>query len=232
VSLLTASALIAGSCGELSAMVVYNNSVNDLNIDFDTGGAQWEDQIELKTGAPQYMTQFTLQYWGTGVWDGDEQIQIRFYANDGSTWDSTPYQMPNSLIFDTGRFDIEKPRTMEPWANRGTLLLGEEYFGGGRYVPEEFTWSVQFFGIENERGEFAGVSLYNPVTVGWNYPDAWIKNGSSWELRLADSVERPLDFAAVALAVVPEPSQYALLFGPLCLMYGIWRRVQQQRKSN
>lgn len=187
------STLLAGFSSQ--ADIVYDNSSNDLNTRFNPDVAQVGDQIIL-TGSGLTLTNFTFQYWGTGF-GGNELAQIRFYNNDGTNFIAGA-PVPNTQFFDSGQFAI---------GGTARATLSFDLTGLGIVATNNtFTWSVQFFNVNNT-SEKAGVDLYSPPTVGQNYSDYWEANGGGWSLK---SGPQDMSFAA-RVSAVPEPSILALL---------------------
>jgi hypothetical protein len=193
------------------ADVVYNNSTNDLGIRFNIGTAEVGDEIVL-AGTARLITNFVFQYWGENF-SGNEAARVRFYANDGTNAPAgTNILVPKTLLYDSGTFSV-------PATPRSTLIFDQSTLGGGVWVPDSFTWSVQFFGIED--GESAGVDLYSPPTVGGNYLEFWENAGSfDWQYRsiVFNGTNVPANFGAFVEAV-PEPS--ALSLAMLALAFGL-----------
>ena len=197
-------ALIA-TAGAQPAQVIFNNSTNDLGVRFNPGTAEVGDQIKLG-GDPAFrnLTLFTFEYWGTNTANpsalsGDVKAQVRFYLNDGV--DFNTYASPGTKFWDSGLFDIN------PTERSQLVFTGGTDFGGGALVlpAEEFTWTVQFFGMDLT--DSVGLDLYSPPTVGQDYPDYWSYNGSSW-LLLTNQIG-PMSFGAT-MSAVPEPSSMML----------------------
>jgi hypothetical protein len=171
--------------------IVYDNSTGDLTTRFNPGLYEVGDEI-LLGGTARLVTTFIFQYYGENF-SGNEEARVRFYKNDGPNSPSGPAE-PGTLLFDSGLFSIIP-------TNRATL----HFTGLSVLVPDSFTWTVQFSGIA--AGESAGVDVYSPPTVGFNYDDYWDNTGSGWQLR-TNGV--PLNFAA-RIEAVPEPSSVALI---------------------
>jgi hypothetical protein len=191
---ITGGVLLAGCISALAqGVTAYDNSTTDLHIRFDPGTAEVGDQIILATG-PSLVTQFSLQYWGTGF-SGTETAQVRFYANDGALYGANA-RMPGTLLWNSSAFPIT--------ATERSRLTFSGDLGAGVSVPASFTYSVQFGGLG--AGANAGLDLYSPPGIGNNYPDYWHNTGgSAWELRTGAN---PMDFGATLM--VPEPGTLAL----------------------
>lgn len=186
------------------ATVIYNNSTNDLQTRFAYSGNELGDEIVL-AGTDRYLTNFSFEFFGTNLlgglsYGGAPQARVKFYLNDGAMFNG--YSTPSSNFFDSGWFSIGAPTP------RSTILFDTTDFGaGGLFMPvvSNFTWSVQFQNLG--ANDQVGLDLYNPPTVGLNYNDYWENNGG-WMLETNNAV--PVNFAAVFIATVPEPSSVGL----------------------
>lgn len=203
-------------------VVLYNNSTTDLNTRYDPGTSEVGNQVTLKSlgGTSSKITEFEFQYWGTGF-SGTESLEFRIYANNGPNWDAT-YKMPGTMLFDSGIFGVP--------ATSRQLVVFDTDFGSGLLVPNSFTWTVQFSSLGPSAN--AGVDGYGPPTVGSFLDDIWVNTGTSWDLRATGigKTTPQQDFAAEIFGVVPEPSQYGLMFGAICLVPLVWKSVRGQAK--
>jgi hypothetical protein len=180
------------------AWLVYDNSANDLLARFNPGTVEVGDEIILfNPNNATYLTNFDFQYYGEGS-SGNEMLQVRFYANDG------PGGAPGTVLFDSGAFSV----TTTP---RATLIFDESllWYNGDRvYVPNVFTWTVEFSGT-TDSGESWGVDLYSPQDVGNNYTSYWDNDPVNGWLLKTNQFGVNMDFGARVWAV-PEPSGIAL----------------------
>jgi hypothetical protein len=200
-ALLAAALVLAQSA---QADLVYNNGApsSDLSTRFNPGGVEVGDEIILG-GTYRLATNFTFQYWGENFSGGDETAVVRFYNNNG------PTNSPGTVFWNSGSFTITA-------TNRATLSF--DLTSLNLVLPESFTWTVRFFGIDT--GESAGVDVYDPPTTGNNYDDYWDHGvaNNDWTLRTnVNSI--PMSFGAQVSATVPEPGSLVLgLFGGLSLL--------------
>jgi len=222
---LVLAALWIGSTLSLRAATIFNNSVNDTTNRFNPGTYEVGDQIVL-AGTERFLTDFSFEYWGTNsagptTFAGDVQARVRFYQNDGVTFNG--YASPGTMFFDSLWFQV----TPTP---RATLNFtqGVDFPIGGLIIPSnDMTWSVQFRNMGAT--DTIGVDLYNPPTVGIDYPDYWQNNAvRNWAL-MTNSLVPTMNFAAQMQATVPEPSVLALsVTGGL----GILMMVRRLRRTS
>jgi hypothetical protein len=221
---LAISVLCFGLTMPLSAATIYNNSTNDLLIQFDPGTSQVGSEIIL-AGTERYVTDFSFEYWGVnsihpGAFSGTIEAEVQFYLNDGTLFNG--FASPSTSLFNSGWFSVPTP------TDRNTFIFsiaGGDFGAGGLFLPVEsnMTWTVQFRGMGI--GDSVGVDLYGPPTVGQAYGDYWQYNGTSWAL-MTNSVAPPLiaSFGANMVATVPEPSSLALsVLGGLGLLVAVRR---------
>lgn len=209
--LLIATALSLG-VSALRSATVYNNGVSYSGTYLNPGTQEVGDEVILG-GVDRLLQHFIFEYYGTGF-SGNEQYRIRFYNNDGAFIGNGTY-LPGTSFFDSGLQSLAAPS--DP-SNRNTYDL--DLSGQGILLPERFTWSIQFSGITG--GEVAGISLYNPPSVGLSENDFWFNNAGSWELRGTNPTA--FNFGA-QITAVPEPSTYVLaILGGICGFALITRR--------
>jgi hypothetical protein len=177
-------------CTSAFASIVYDNSTNPLNrVVPQATASEIGDQIFL-AGADRRVTDFQFDYFVSTNSSGNERAEIFFYDNTGSGG------APGVLLFRSGEFGLSKG-----FQTAAAAALSVT-------VPNTFTWSVAFRGIDFN--ETAGLLLFNPPTVGASFDDFWVKNSDgSWSTFLIDGGATPANFGARVTAV-PEPSTYAL----------------------
>ncbi|MEI6395291.1 MAG: PEP-CTERM sorting domain-containing protein [Verrucomicrobiota bacterium] len=224
---LVLAALWIGSTLSLRAATIFNNSVNDTTNRFNPGTYEVGDQIVLAPGSiGQFITGFSFEYWGTNTaspttFAGDVQARVRFYLNDGTPFNG--YASPGTQFYDSGFFSVSPTaRSVLTFAQGADNIP----IGGFQVLASEMTWSVQFRGMGAT--DSLGVDIYNPPTVGMDYPDYWQNNSlRDWTL-MTNSITPIMNFAAVVSAV-PEPSVLALsLAGGL----GILVMVRRLRRTS
>ena len=208
------------SFGTVSAAVVYDNTQasNVLSSGFRTG-LEYGDEIKL-AGSDRFVTEFLAGYFGDFPQGTVATGRIRFYSNDGT--DAIPGSQvalrPQTVIWESAPFALGR--------NNQEIVLQPNVT-----VPDSFTWTIRFDGLNDVVGHGAALSVVHPVSVGGvlsngaigSFNDFWIKNGStddSWALNVLSGGTVPANFYARVTAV-PEPGPLLLAsLGILGLMAG------------
>lgn len=188
-----------------SAATVYDNSQFNQNRIFQApptpAGSKFEfgDQIFL-AGSDRRVTDFQFEYFVSTGASGNETGEIFFYANDGGANNA-----PGSVLYRSGEFSLD--------TGFQTVIASALSV----QVPNTFTWTVAFSGVDF--GEQVGLLVFNPPTVGASFEDFWAKNSDgSWSTFLIDNGATPANFGARVTAV-PEPTTFALAaLGGLALL--------------
>jgi hypothetical protein len=202
-------AIVATGSAVSAQSMVYNNGVNYSGFYLNPGANEVGDEIILAAG-PRMASTFQFEYFASYpvVHVVNETFRIRFYANDGADLGG-PFNthLPNTVLYDSGSQILAPP--IDP-SGRATYLF--DLTLANIVLPDRFTWSVQFSGLD--AGETIGVSIYDPPTVGNNFDDYWYNTGATWELRATNGI--PINFGA-QITAVPEPSTYVLaILGGIC----------------
>ena len=215
--------------------VIYDNSVNDTTNRFSAPppaghGNEFGDEINVIGGVGQYLSRFSFEFYGTnglgggGAFSGTVTAQVRFYEMTGPPTNGypTPALIPffESTAFTVPTTDVD---------GRATFLFssGLDWANGGLFLPAtNITWSVQFSGLLE--ADDVGVDIYDPVTVGQNFPDYWERNVfGDWELKT-----NVVNMNFAARFETPEPSSVALfVLGGLGLFYASQRRRKPQPQT-
>ncbi|GIX49840.1 MAG: hypothetical protein KatS3mg132_034 [Limisphaera sp.] len=155
------TAAIVGGFGMMATAqtLVYDNSSNDQLIRFNPGAAEVGDEIILAPGPERMISLFRFQYWGENF-SGDEQIRVRFYANDAFYASHGTFIAPGTILYDSGPFSIVESARQTILLDYATMLAGNG--GNPVIVPDSFTWTVQFLNVDANAGERAGLDVYSP----------------------------------------------------------------------
>jgi hypothetical protein len=208
IAVLVAVASMTVSGSGATPRTVFENTTNYLAQYFGTTN-EFGDQIKLIDGIERLVLQFKFEYWMAHGVSGNEKMEVNLYANDGLGG------QPGTPLYSSGQFSIR--------SGYNTVTID----GMEINVPDQFTWTVKFTGIEtNER---FGLLLNDPPTIGSSYNDYWEKVGNTWGTKTLP--ETVANFSAKVTAQVPEPTvvQYGFLAG-LLWMGAILRRRFSSRK--
>lgn len=227
---LIAGLLLTGLCHQASAVLIYDNSVNDLRIRFNPGRSEVGDEIIL-AGTQRQLQQFDFEYWGTNTaggasFAGTVQARVKFYRNDGPLFNG--FATPGTVFYDSGLFTISA-------TPRSTLIFTPpvDFPAGGLFIPvDRMTWSVQF--TNTSLLDEAGVDLYSPPVVGQNFPDYWERDliSGAWALKQSTGATPPINFAARfnATTAVPETTGIGICFMSFLSLLAFGRLTRPRRQ--
>lgn len=215
------------------SQVVFDNTSNLINKtpEFSFGN-EYGDELAL-AGTARHVTDFAFAYFGNFT-ISDASYNIRFYANNGTdAFAGAPTALrPGTLLWDSGS------QPLFNGVNSVSLTVPEVQ------VPDKFTWSVTFQGLDGTEGKKAALMLANPATVGallpgngtlpdviGSYDDFWKKddagNNDSWTLySFGFGPNDPKGSFYAKVTATPEPGVWALGLSGIAL---IW--VAGTRKS-
>jgi hypothetical protein len=213
-SLAVLSALLS-LCSSGMAGIVYDNSLTDLQRSYGTNNVEFGDEINL-AGTDRLVNNFKFEYFLSGNASGNETVQVKFYINDGPLVSRT---LPDSTTITAA-----SPGTLlgtSPVLSLATGFNTAEWSQFEVLVPDTFTWTVMFEGVET--GEVVGLRAYDPPTVGSSFDDFWQKSNGTWNTYILP--DSKANFAA-RVSAVPEPTTlaYVLLAGLSGLGYLGYRR--------
>jgi hypothetical protein len=218
-----AGALLAFLAQNAQSNVLYNDIINTQNGNFNNGNATEGNEVTLAGAATgDLITSFAFQadYIGSLLTPA-ATFSLSFYKNNGPLFSG--YASPGTLIWTSGPFSFGGYTP----ATGSSISFAQADLGGGVLVPQDFTWVVTFAGLQG--GENAGLSLYSPATVGENYNDAWVNNGSGWVLDVATVGNPPLDFGA-EIGGTPVPDSSCLSISVMAVLAGFgWMKRLQRR---
>lgn len=138
------------------SQVVFDNTPNLINQTPVFFSAQeYGDELAL-AGSAREVTEFSFAYFGnfgetTGVF-----FVLRFYVNDGSdaVAGAGTALRPKSLLWDSGE------QSLLNGVNQVTLTIPNVV------VPDDFTWTIVFTGLDGTPGKQAALMLANPAVIG------------------------------------------------------------------
>jgi hypothetical protein len=169
--ILTRATVLFALTGLGQASILYDNSQYYSKNSYGRPG-EFGDEVRLGL-TNRVVSEFSFEYFGDFVPEGDETARVRLYANDGEDTDPHPTKVipaPGALLFDSGVLPIG------PGFNAFFLQ------GLSVPVPPVFTWTVEFAGLGFTNGNTASVLFFDPPTVGRSYDDFWVKTASGWAL--------------------------------------------------
>lgn len=199
------------------SQVVFDNTSNLVNQTPQYSfGREYGDELAL-AGTARHVTGFDFGYYGDfGI--NVASYTIRFYANDGTDAYFGPQTAlrPSTVLWDSGA------QTLFNGHNAVSLSVPEIL------VPNNFTWSVTFTGVDGTAGKQAALLLANPATVGallpgnasfpdliGSYEDFWKKDeptdNESWTLyNFGFGPADPKGNFYAKVTATPEPGVWAL----------------------
>lgn len=136
--------------------LVFDNTSNLINQTPDFfSSREYGDELAL-AGIARYVTEFKFSYFGNFTNTVGRSYHVRFYANDGTDAFPGPATAlrPNTVLWDSGA------QALVNGISRVTLGVPSVV------VPDSFTWSVTFNGVDGSAGNQAALMLANPATVG------------------------------------------------------------------
>jgi hypothetical protein len=159
--------LICASVFAQTPAVVYETSTNYSGQFLQTAN-EYGDEITL-LGNKRFITQIQIEYFGKFTPNGDEVARLRFYQNTGPNW--------------MGHRDYPTPASPPLWETTFPVGLGfntATIAVPNVQVPLNFTWTVQFFGIEMTATDHAGLLIYGDPIVGTSWKDYWELRPEGW----------------------------------------------------
>jgi len=209
-----------GSVSAAAPAVVFDNTPNLINStpEFFTG-REYGDELNL-AGTERTVTDFRFAYFGNFGATANVSYNIRFYANDGSdaVAGSATALRPGTQLWDSGAQSIQNGVNIVDLAIPGVV------------VPDRFTWSVTFNGLDGNVGRQAALMRANPGVIGaplpggnglpdliGSYEDFWLKStpgdSESWGLfNFGFGPSDPKGNFYARVVATPEPGTWALAF--------------------
>lgn len=187
----------------LRAAVVYDNTaLAGMSKDSVSLLVEHGDEIAL-VGTDRWVTQFDIATYGDFPTNAVVTAVVRIYANDGTDALDGPHYAyrPKTVLWES------PPFTLKPGGQTSS-------FAPLIRVPDTFTWTIRFTGVQQVPGNSVMPVVVNPIQIGaplanghtGSYPDYWRKDGTtddSWMIYLLDS-GTPANFY-VKVTAIPEP---------------------------
>ncbi|MFO1499226.1 MAG: hypothetical protein U1G07_12665 [Verrucomicrobiota bacterium] len=177
--------------------VVYDNTVNYLNLSYSAGnGVEFGDEIFLAGGPGQTITQFEFDTFVGANANGNESVTIRFLLNDGTPLGPNRVQ-PSTSLYTSSSISLPLGFATTTLSSLAVTLPAG---------VNNFTWTAEFNGID--AGEQVGLLFYHPPVIGDSYTDIWKKQGSTWDTFLFNGINASFG----ARIQTPEAGSSAALF--------------------
>jgi hypothetical protein len=181
----------------VSAEVIYDNLAtpqkNSIGSPIYTiQSGEFGDELQL-SGTNRWVTEVTIFYFANYRPDGDESVQVRFYRNNFPLPGAPDKIAPGTLFYQS---DV---LPMHP--GYGKIELKNLNF----FVPDDFTFTVEFRGVTMKLRDEAGLLLYHPPVAGRSYDDFWQRNQKgSWDLLAYPGLKS--NFGVMVVATPPPPA--------------------------
>ena len=232
------SLLLTAGLVRAQSQIVFDNTANLVNSTPEFSfGREYGDELAL-AGTARTVVGFDFAYYGNFGNTPNVGYSIRFYANDGSdAFPGTPTALrPGSLLWESGS------QSLLNGINSVSLSVPNVV------VPDHFTWSVTFSGIDGTAGKQAALMLANPATVGallpgngslpdviGSYEDFWKKDeptdANSWTLyNFGFNPGDPKGNFYAKVTATPEPGVWALGVTGVALLW-VGRRASRKPSS-
>jgi hypothetical protein len=183
--------------------VVYDNTaLAGMSKDSVSLLMEHGDEIAL-VGTDRWITQFDIATFGDFPTNSVVTAVVRIYANDGTDALDGPHYAyrPKTILWESAPF------TLKPGGQTAS-------FAPLVKVPDTFTWTIRFTGVQQVPGNLVMPVVVNPVQIGaplanghvGSYPDYWRKDGTtddSWMIYMLGS-GTPANFY-VKVTATPEP---------------------------
>ncbi len=148
----------------LTAEIIFDNTQTEYNGVYYPSNFEYGDEVNV-VGTARTITEFQCQYYGNFASSGAEKVRVRFYQTD-STWTNDLGQVihaPGTLLYASNLLPI--------YPDYNTLTLS----GLNILITSNVVWTIQFTGLTGKYGNQAGLTFYNPATIGFSYDDFWVK---------------------------------------------------------
>jgi hypothetical protein len=208
---------------------LYDNTTTDKGTSLNfINGYTLGDEIIMGNAFPSdIVSNFSFEIYSplaTFSGGANVKMEVFLYANDGAP--TNGFARPGSSLYDSGAFTLSTPQQFGG-SNVFAATLTFDLSSTPVFVPNDFTLAVKVTGLTG--GDTVGMEMFEPATVGRNYGEYWMNNGTSWGL-YTNSI--PLDFGArfQGTPTVPEPSTLCLgAVGAAFLMGFTWLRRRRDQ---
>lgn len=185
-------------CAARADEIVYDNTASPIETYYPSM-LEYGDEIQLG-GTARTITEFQFEYLGDFLPEQDASVNVRLYKNDGVYTNAGDFFPPGTLLYESG------PQRIFPGYN--VLALKNLSVAASNSI----TWTVKFIGLGNTQSNRAGLTFYNPPTVGSSYDDFWVKTNNGWQLWVFGG-NPPANFAARLIAA-PDTAMQVLSTTP------------------
>lgn len=154
------------------AELVYDNSVNDLNI-FLTEPTEYGDEVDLG-GSARVLSSLAFSVFGETNLPPNVRARFRIYRNDGPIppRPEPQFSPPSTLLYQSDDIPVRKG------------LQNIRIVDLAVPVPNKVTWTVEILGAGTLTGERAGLLVYHPPVVGRSFKDYWYREATGFRLHV------------------------------------------------
>lgn len=157
---------------ELRAELVYDNSVNDLNV-FLTEPTEYGDEVDFG-GSARVLSSLAFSVFGETNLPPNVRARFRIYRNDGviPPRPEPQFSPPSTLLFQSDDIPVHKG------------LQNIRIVDVAVPVPNKVTWTLEIIGGSTLTGERAGLLVYHPPVVGRSFKDYWYREAAGFRLHV------------------------------------------------
>lgn len=164
--------MLAGRVPRARAELVYDNSVNDLNV-FLTEATEFGDEVDF-AGTARTLSSLAFSVFGERDLPAGVRARFRIYRNDGEIppKPEPQFRPPGTLLYQSDDIPVR------------TGLQNIRIVDLAIPVPNKVTWTVEFLGMGPQTGERAGLLVYHPPVVGRSFKDYWYRETTGFRLHV------------------------------------------------
>ena len=211
---------------------IYDNTTTDKGTSLSLlNGYTIGDEIIMGNAfQANVVTNFSFEIYSsqaTFTGGANVKMEVFLYQNNGAT--TNGFAKPGTVQYDSGAFTLSTPQQFGG-SNVFVATLTFDLSSTPVLVPHDFTLGVKVTGLSG--ADTVGMEMFEPATVGNNYGEYWMNNGS-WDL-YTNSVVADFGARFQGTGSVPEPSTLCLgAVGAAFLMGFTWlRRRRDQLKQD